>query len=64
MSFQEIATRARASWARLIKKVYEVDPLECPKCKGPMRVIALINDASVVQCSPENCHQVCDKVID
>ena len=49
MSFQEIATRARASWARLIKKVYEVDPLECPKCKGPMRVIALINDVGVVQ---------------
>ena len=46
---EEIATRARASWARLIKKVYEVDPLECPKCKGPMRVIALINDACVVQ---------------
>ena len=37
------------SWARLIKKVYEVDPLECPRCKGPMRVIALINDAGVVQ---------------
>ena len=37
----EFAARARAAWARLIRKVYEVDPLECPKCKGPMRVIAL-----------------------
>ncbi|MSP98404.1 MAG: hypothetical protein EXR29_14550 [Betaproteobacteria bacterium] len=26
-----------------------MDPLECPRCKGPMRVIALINDAGVVQ---------------
>ncbi len=34
----------RSTWARLIHKVNEVDPLECPKCKGPMRVIAL-NDA-------------------
>ena len=24
----ELATRARAAWARLIRKVYEVDPLE------------------------------------
>lgn len=25
--------RARAAWARLIRKVYEADPLECPQCK-------------------------------
>jgi len=41
--------RAKAAWARLIRKVYEVDPLECPKCKGPMRVIALIEDAGVIR---------------
>jgi hypothetical protein len=46
---QEVAARARSAWARLIYKVYEVDPLECPKCKGPMRVIALIDDAEVIQ---------------
>jgi hypothetical protein len=46
---QEIAARARSAWARLIQKVYEVDPLECPRCNGPMRVIALIEDAGVVQ---------------
>ena len=28
------------SWARLIKKIYEVDPLICPKCGGNMRIIA------------------------
>ena len=33
----EFAARARATWARLIRKVYEADPLECPQCKGPMR---------------------------
>jgi hypothetical protein len=26
----------------LIKRVYEVDPLACPKCGGQMKVIALI----------------------
>jgi hypothetical protein len=45
----EFAARAKAAWARLIRKVYEADPLECPKCKGPMRVIALIDDPGVVR---------------
>ena len=40
----EVADRAKAAWASLIQKVYEVDPLECPKCGGPMRVIAVIDD--------------------
>jgi hypothetical protein len=44
-----VAARAKAAWARLIRKVYEADPLECPKCQGPMRVIALIDDAAVVR---------------
>jgi hypothetical protein len=45
----EFATRVQAAWARLIRKVYEADPLKCPKCKGPMRVIALIDDPHVVR---------------
>ena len=28
--------RASATWAQCIKRVYEVDPLECPKCKSQM----------------------------
>lgn len=43
------AVQARSACARLIYKVYEVDPLECPKCKGPMQVIALIDDPAVVR---------------
>ena len=31
------ANRAKASWARLIGKVYKADPLVCPKCNGPSR---------------------------
>ena len=30
------------SWARLIKKIYEVDPLICPKCRGDMRIFSFI----------------------
>ncbi|HEY5636504.1 MAG TPA: transposase [Burkholderiales bacterium] len=43
------ARRARSTWVRLIHKVYEVDPLQCPRCKGPMRVIALIDDAAIIR---------------
>ena len=43
------AIRARSTWARLIYKVYEVDVLACPKCKGPMKVIALIDEPYVVR---------------
>jgi len=34
---QAVAICARSAWARLIHKVYEVDPLLCPRCKGPLR---------------------------
>ncbi len=30
----------RKNWARLILKIYDVDPLICPKCKGNMRIIS------------------------
>jgi hypothetical protein len=41
----ELPPRSRASqtWAMLIKRVYEIDPLACPKCGGQMKVIAFID---------------------
>jgi hypothetical protein len=39
----------RKSWARLIQKIYELDPLVCPKCQGAMRVISSIEDPSVIR---------------
>ncbi len=45
----EFAACAKAAWARLIRKVYEADPLECPNCNGPMRVIALIEDPGIIR---------------
>ena len=46
-------TRAKAMWARLIRKVHEADPLVCPKCRsndcGPTRVVAPIDDPAVVR---------------
>ncbi len=31
-----------STWAILIKRVYEVDPLECPHCGGQMKIISFI----------------------
>ena len=39
----DIDARKRA-WARLLAKVYEVDPFMCPKCGADMKVIAVIED--------------------
>ena len=36
------------AWAEMIRKVYEVDPMLCPKCGGTMKVIAFLTDFSVV----------------
>ena len=40
--------KRRMSWAALIKKVYEVDPLRCPACGGAMQIISFID-----KCQPE-----------
>ena len=36
--------RCSASWARLISKVFHVDPLTCAKCGGQLEVIAYLHD--------------------
>ena len=40
--------KRRANRARVLKKVFEVDPLVCPKCGGEMTVIAWITDRAVI----------------
>ena len=40
------------SWADMIRKVYEIDPLLCPSCGGKMSIISFIDD-----------HKVIDKII-
>jgi predicted methyltransferase len=39
----------RNNWARLIQKIYEVDPLTCAKCQGRIRIIAFIEDEEVIK---------------
>ena len=35
-------SRASQTWAMLIKKIFEVDPLACPECGSQMKVVAFI----------------------
>jgi len=39
----------RRNWARLIQKIYQVNPLICPKCQGRMRILAFIEDEDVIK---------------
>jgi hypothetical protein len=39
----------RRNWARLIQKIYEVDPLTCPGCKGKMRLISFIDKPVLIK---------------
>ncbi len=38
----------RASWARLLKKIFEVDPLLCPRCQVPLQLVSVITEPQVV----------------
>jgi hypothetical protein len=35
---------ARMSWARLLKRVFDIDVEHCPNCGGALKIIAAIED--------------------
>ena len=46
------AQRSRAGayqWAELMRRTFGVDVLACPRCGGRLRLVALIDQASVIQ---------------
>jgi len=38
----------------LIQKIYEVDPLICPKCQGTMRIMSSIEDSEIIKAIPKH----------
>jgi len=40
---------ASRSWALLLARIYECFPLACPKCFSPMRIIAFIEEPTVIE---------------
>jgi hypothetical protein len=41
--------RCSKKWASLIKRVYEIDPLCCPRCCNQMRILALIDQPEIIE---------------
>ncbi len=39
---------ARMSWARLLKRVFDIDIEHCPHCSGRLKIIAAIEDPAVI----------------
>jgi hypothetical protein len=35
-------------WAEMVRRVYEVDPMICPRCGGRMKVVAFLTEHAVV----------------
>ena len=45
---EPLPDRPKSSWAACIKRIYEINPLECPICKAQMRIIAFIQDPDAI----------------
>ena len=43
----EFSKNSRKTWARLIQKIFEADPLLC-RCGTPMKIVSIIDDSRVV----------------
>ena len=40
--------RHHPSWARLVKRVFDIDLEQSPQCGGPLTIIAAIEDPPVI----------------
>ena len=45
---QEPRRKPSKTWAECIKRIYEINPLECPVCKSEMRIISFITDPKAI----------------
>jgi len=43
------ARRHRSTWAELLRRVFAIDVLTCPRCGGARRLIAMLTEGSVVR---------------
>ncbi len=50
---------ARKRWANLIRHIYEVDPLVCPRCGGMMKIISFITEQRVIRAILESVRRAC-----
>jgi hypothetical protein len=48
MAEEDLKRIPSKGWAAMIRKVYEIDPMLCPKCGGRMKVVAFLTEYAVV----------------
>jgi hypothetical protein len=60
---EELRRIPSKGWAAMIRKVYEVDPMLCPKCGGSMKVIAFLSDFSPLAIARATCHLITRRFI-
>ena len=51
-----LATSPRVDWAALLRRTFEVDVLACPKCRGRLKVVAVITEPEPVRRILEHLH--------
>ena len=39
---------AKRRWAELLRRLFEVDPLACPRCGTEMRIVACITEPATI----------------
>jgi len=44
----EALRKAKRRWANLLRCIFEVDPLMCPRCGQEMRIVAFITEPKVI----------------
>ncbi len=44
-----VSKELKKRWSYFIRKVYETDPLVCPKCSREMRIISFIDQGAVIK---------------
>lgn len=44
------------TWRECIKRVWEADPLACPKCGGEMKIISFIDEPQMIHRILEQLH--------
>ncbi|MBI2360262.1 MAG: hypothetical protein HYV04_15410 [Deltaproteobacteria bacterium] len=44
-----VSKELKKRWPHFIRKVYETDPLTCPKCQEEMRIISFFDQPDVIK---------------
>jgi hypothetical protein len=45
---REALSEAGRRWAELLRRIFEVDPLACPRCGEEMRIVAFITEPQII----------------